>query len=766
MINKELEISLEATIREAKGRHHEYLSIEHILFAVLHDEKGIEIITSCGGSVDKLKLMLRDFFGEKIPKIPEEKDEFPQPTVGFHRVLQRALMHIQSSGKGEVDAGDLLASIFIETDSYAVYFLKKEHITKLDVLNYISHGIPKVGPSTEQPQQPENDESDDAGPAAKPHNQPLKQFTVNLIDKAAKGEIDPIVGREVELARMIQILSRRKKNNPVFVGEPGVGKTAIVEGLALKIYRHEVAEPLLNTKLYLLDMGGLIAGTKFRGEFEARLKATIESLKKMKTAILFIDEIHTVIGAGATSGGSLDASNILKPALNSGKLRCIGATTYEEYKNYFDKDRALSRRFQRIELSEPSIDETYKILSGLKSSYEKFHNVKYTSKALRVASELSAKYINDKFLPDKAIDVIDEAGAYLKLNSPDHHTVGPLEIERVVSKIAKIPVRSVTTSEADKLKTLDIELKCKVFGQDGAIGSLVTAIKRSRAGLGAVDKPTGSFLFTGPTGVGKTEIAKQLSEALGISFLRFDMSEYMEKHTVARLIGAPPGYVGFDQAGLLTDAVRKSPYCVVLFDEIEKAHPDVFNILLQIMDYATLTDNNGKKADFRNVIVIMTSNAGSQEMDKNTIGFGDRSKDTASKGKDALNKLFSPEFRNRLDDTIHFNPLTHEIMLLVVDKFIGELSGQLHKKKVTIEISEQVRQLLAQRGYDRRYGARPLGRVIQTEIKTPLSEEILFGRLQKGGKVSIQMKSDDTNSTGKQSNSSHSGEIDFIYETA
>ncbi|MBF0456794.1 MAG: ATP-dependent Clp protease ATP-binding subunit ClpA [Nitrospirae bacterium] len=753
MINKELEISLEATIREAKGRHHEYLSIEHILFAVLHDEKGIEIITSCGGNVDKLKLMLRDFFGEKIPKISEEKDEFPQPTVGFHRVLQRALMHIQSSGKVEVDAGDLLASIFIETDSYAVYFLKKEHISKLDILNFISHGISKVSPSTDDPDNPENEENPENGascPASRPQHQPLKQFTVNLIDKASKGEIDPIVGREPELQRMIQILSRRKKNNPVFVGEPGVGKTAIVEGLALKIYQQEVAEPLKNTKLFLLDMGGLIAGTKFRGEFEARLKATIEALKKMKNAVLFIDEIHTVIGAGATSGGSLDASNILKPALNSGKLRCIGATTYEEYKNYFDKDRALSRRFQKIELAEPSIDETYKILGGLKSHYEKFHNVKYTSKALRTASELSAKYINDKFLPDKAIDVIDEAGAYMKLNSPGHHTVGPLEIERVISKIAKIPVRSVTVSESDKLKTLETGLKAKVFGQDGAINSLVTAIKRSRAGLGSIDKPTGSFLFTGPTGVGKTEIAKQLAEALGINFLRFDMSEYMEKHTVARLIGSPPGYVGFEQGGLLTDAIRKTPYCVVLFDEIEKAHPDVFNILLQIMDYATLTDNNGKKADFRNVIVIMTSNAGSQEMDRNTIGFGDRTKDTASKGKDALNRLFSPEFRNRLDDTIHFNPLNHEIMLLVVDKFIGELIGQLQKKRVSITLSDEARQRLAEKGYDRRYGARPLGRVIQTEIKTPLSEEILFGRLQKGGKVSIDLIS---------------GKIDFTYET-
>ncbi|MBF0555343.1 MAG: ATP-dependent Clp protease ATP-binding subunit ClpA [Nitrospirae bacterium] len=747
MINKELEISLEATIREAKGRHHEYLSIEHILFAVLHDEKGIEIVTSCGGNVDKLKLMLRDFFGEKIPKISSEKDEFPQPTVGFHWVLQRALAHIQSSGKVEVDAGDLLASIFIETDSYAVYFLKKENITKLDILNYISHGISKESQSTDDPEHPENE---DADPAVKTQHQPLKQFTVNLIDKAAKGDIDPIVGRDSELQRMIQILSRRKKNNPVFVGEPGVGKTAIVEGLALKIHQQEVAQPLKNAKLFLLDMGGLIAGTKFRGEFEARLKATIESLKKMKNAILFIDEIHTVIGAGATSGGSLDASNILKPVLNSGKLRCIGATTYEEYKNYFDKDRALSRRFQKIELSEPSIDETYKILNGLKSRYEKFHNVKYTSKALRVASELSAKYINDKFLPDKAIDIIDEAGAYLKLNSPGHHTVGQLEIERVVSKIAKIPVRSVTTTEADKLKALDTQLKSKVFGQDGAINSLVTAIKRSRAGLGSVDKPTGSFLFTGPTGVGKTEIAKQLAEALGISFIRFDMSEYMEKHTVARLIGAPPGYVGFEQGGPLTDAIRKTPYCAVLFDEIEKAHPDVFNILLQIMDYATLTDNNGKKADFRNVIVIMTSNAGSQEMDRNTIGFGDRTKDTASKGKDALNKLFSPEFRNRLDDTIHFNPLNHEIMLLVVDKFIGELIEQLHKKRVSIDISDEARQRLAEKGYDRRYGARPLGRVIQTEIKTALSEEILFGRLQKGGKVYIDIKD---------------GKIDFTYET-
>ncbi|MBF0567051.1 MAG: ATP-dependent Clp protease ATP-binding subunit ClpA [Nitrospirae bacterium] len=743
MISRAMEISIEATIKDARRRKHEYLSIEHILFAILHDEKGIDIITNCGGDVQRLKTALEGFFGKHIPKLTDGKDEFPQPTAGFQRVLQRSLMHMESAGKSEIDAGDILASMFSEEDSYAVYFLKVENIARLDVLNYISHGISKVAPGEENEQNPYETEPD-----GKRARDPLKTFTVNLIEKAAAGEIDPLIGRESEIERTIQILCRRRKNNPVFVGEPGVGKTAIVEGLALKIYNDEVPDILKNSRIYLLDMGGLLAGTKFRGEFEARLKATIEALKSMKNAILFIDEIHTVVGAGATSGGSLDASNILKPALSSGKFRCIGASTYEEYKNHFEKDTALSRRFQKIEVQEPSIDETFKILCGLKSYYEEFHGVHFTVSALKTAAELSAKYINDRFLPDKAIDVIDEAGVFLKLRTAGQlahnrrKTVSQADVEKVVSKIARIPARSVSASDIDRLKMLEAGLKSTVYGQDKAIESLVTSIKRSRAGLGTQDRPTGSFLFTGPTGVGKTEISKQLANVLGVKFIRFDMSEYMEKHAVARLIGAPPGYVGFDQGGLLTDAVRKNPYSVVLFDEIEKAHPDVYNILLQVMDYATLTDNNGKKADFRNTIIIMTSNAGSREMDKSSIGFGDRATEAGSKGKEAVNKIFNPEFRNRLDDIIYFNSLTDEVVGMVVDKFVNELSLQLKPKKVHIAITEKARQWLAKKGIDPRYGARPLGRVFQREIKTVLSEEILFGRLVNGGHVSVDVSGD------------------------
>ncbi|RJQ55181.1 MAG: ATP-dependent Clp protease ATP-binding subunit ClpA [Nitrospiraceae bacterium] len=737
MINKQFELSIEAVIREAEAGGHEYLTVEHILYAVLHNDLGVDIITGCGGDVARLKGLLDDFFNKHIPKLPGKSGKYPQPALSFRRVIQNAVSHVQSAEKQETDAGDILSSIFLESESHAVYFLESEGITRLDVLSFISHGVTKAGEkfSDEDLQEPET------VPEKKrsPKTGPLEQFTVDLVRKAAEGGIDPLVGREKELRRTIQILCRRRKNNVVFVGDPGVGKTAIVEGLALNIHKGAVPGPLKNARIFALDMGALLAGTKYRGDFEARLKTTIKSLEEIPDAVLFIDEIHTVVGAGAVSGGSMDASNILKPVLNSGRMRCIGASTYEEYKNYFEKDRALSRRFQKIEIHEPDVSGTFRILKGLKSYYEEYHGVTYTDAALKTAAELSAKYINDKYLPDKAIDVIDEAGASLKL-SPSYKsgkTVGRREIEDVVAVIAKIPKRNVSVSDMEKLKGLENELNRAVFGQDEAIRSLASSIKRARAGLGPQERPIGSFLFVGPTGVGKTEVSKTVANVLGIQFIRFDMSEYMEKHTVSRLIGAPPGYVGFDQGGLLTDAIRKHPHSVLLLDEIEKAHPDIFSILLQIMDYATLTDNNGKKADFRNVIVIMTSNAGTTDMSKGVIGFGDRLKDTRTKGMDAINRLFSAEFRNRLDSTITFNSLTPEIMKKVVDKFIHELRRQLNEKKVIINVSDAARNWLAEHGYDPQLGARPLGRLLQKEVKDLLSEEILFGRLMKGGKVNI-----------------------------
>jgi ATP-dependent Clp protease ATP-binding subunit ClpA len=743
MINKELEITIEATVRHAESLRHEYLTVEHVLFALLHDETGAEIIHNCGGNVASLKEQLTDFFEKETPKLPENSEQYPQPTLAFRRVFQSAINHVRSAEKQEADAGDILSAIFLEEDSHAVHFLKSHGISRLDILNFISHGITKAGYSTSD--EPE-EETAETIPEKKitPKTDPLKVFTIDLLQKASDGGIDPLVGREKELKRTIHVLSRRRKNNVVFVGEPGVGKTAIVEGLALKIHNGDVPKGLKDARIYLLDMGGMLAGTKYRGDFEARLKATIKALESIQGAILFIDEIHTVVGAGATSGGSMDASNILKPILNTGKLRCIGASTYEEYKNYFEKDRALSRRFQKIELFEPDVKETIHILKGLKSYYEKYHGVKFTDTALKAAAELSAKHINDKYLPDKAIDVIDEAGALLKL-SPAYErkkTVGQPEIETVVARTAKVPVRTVSTSDMDKLKGLEDELKRVVFGQDTAIHSLTASIKRTRAGLGSPERPIGSFLFTGPTGVGKTEVTKQIAAVLGIQFLRFDMSEYMEKHAVARLIGAPPGYVGFDQGGLLTDAIRKYPYSVLLLDEIEKAHQDIFSILLQVMDYATLTDNNGKKADFRNIILVMTSNAGTGEMGKSVIGFGDRAKDTQAKGKDAISRLFNPEFRNRLDATISFNPLNQDIMKKVVDKFIHELKQQLNRKKVVINVTRKAREWLSEHGYNLQYGARPLGRLIQAEIKDALSEEVLFGRLAKGGSVTVDIKKD------------------------
>jgi ATP-dependent Clp protease ATP-binding subunit ClpA len=738
MISRELEITIEAIVREAQKKRHEYLTVEHLLYAVLLDEWGAEIVINCGGDLKQMKERLEDFFEEHIPLVPDGASRLTIPTKGFQRTIQRALSHVQSSGKEVMDAGDLLVSIFLEEDSHAAYFLEDEGITRLDVLEFISHGISKL------PEAP-SFEDDDTEPHHHPQRQkerdPLEAFTIDLTEKALKGEIDPLVGRQREIERCVHALSRRRKNNIVLVGEPGVGKTAIVEGLALKIVKDEIPSLLEGVKIFALDMGALIAGTKYRGDFEARLKSTIKRLESMDGAILFIDEIHTVVGAGATSGGSLDASNILKPALISGRLRCIGASTYEEFRNYFEKDRALSRRFQKIEIKEPTVPETVKILKGLRGYYEEFHNVRFTQGALKAAAELSAKYINDRFLPDKAIDVIDEAGAALRLSTRTGRkkTVGRKEIEDVVAKMARIPSRTISTSEIEKLRHLEEELKKRVFGQDDAIHSLVSAIKRSRAGLGAPERPIGSFLFTGPTGVGKTEVSRQLASVLGVEFIRFDMSEYMEKHAVSRLIGAPPGYVGFDQGGQLTDSVRKHPYSVVLLDEIEKAHPDIFSILLQIMDYATLTDNTGRKADFKNVILIMTSNAGAPEMEKGAIGFGDRTDESHTDATEAVKKLFSPEFRNRLDGIINFKHLKPEIMEEITLKFIRELESQLTEKRIEIEITPEALRYLAGKGYDRKFGARPLGRVIQNEIKTPLTDELLFGNLKKGGKVLIDV---------------------------
>jgi ATP-dependent Clp protease ATP-binding subunit ClpA len=747
MIKKELELTLEATIRDAKSRRHEYLTIEHILYALLHDERGIEIISNCGGRVPRLKKELEKYFKEDIPKTEEAGDIFPQPTPGFQNVLQRALFHTRSASKAETDSGDLLASILLEHDSRAAYLLEAEGIKRLDVLNYISHGISRSADGQEDENVGGPDEVPHDGRDKAAQADPLNNFTLNLTDKAAKGLIDPLIGRSAELKRTVQVLCRRRKNNVIFVGEPGVGKTAIVEGLALNINKGDVPDILKNTQIFSLDMGAMLAGTKYRGDFESRLKDTINSIEKIPGAILFIDEIHTIVGAGATSGGSMDASNILKPVLNSGRIRCIGASTYEEFRNYFEKDRALSRRFQKIEIHEPSVSETIDILNGLRSYYEGFHGVRYTEHALKAAAELSSKYINDKYLPDKAIDVIDEAGANSRLSvKPDagkpnsRKTIGTREIEGVVADIARIPTRTVSTSDTEKLKNLEAELRKAVYGQDPAIHSLCSAIKRARAGLGSPEKPIGSFLFTGPTGVGKTEVTRQLASVLGVKFLRFDMSEYMEKHSVARLIGSPPGYVGFDQGGLLTDSIRKNPFSVLLLDEIEKAHPDIFSILLQVMDYSTLTDNNGKKADFRNVILIMTSNAGAREMSKNTIGFGEHSQDASYKGEDAVKKLFNPEFRNRLDSVITFSSLDHEVMKKIVHKFLDELSLQLKQKKVSVEISEEAITWLASKGYDPVYGARPLSRLIQSEIKDILSDEVLFGRLAKGGSAVVGLK--------------------------
>jgi ATP-dependent Clp protease ATP-binding subunit ClpA len=738
MISKELSATLGFAVREAKKRRHEYVSIEHVLYAILHDSNGVEIIESCGGDIEKLKSIIENFFSEKMEIIPEGSEYVLQQTIGFQRVIQRAVNHVRSAEKPEVAVSDVLASIFLEKDSHAAFFLNEQGITRLDVLNYISHELPS-----------QNSQADLGGFAKtesdkkKKQESPLEAYTIDMVQQAAEGRLDPLIGRELELERTMQVLCRRRKNNPIFVGDPGVGKTAMVEGLAQQIWGGQVPSLLKEMRIYSLDLGGMLAGSKFRGDFEQRLKGVIAELKKRKNAILFIDEIHTIVGAGATSGGSMDASNILKPVLSTGELRCIGSTTYEEFKNHFEKDRALSRRFEKIEIPEPPVSESIKILKGLRTRYEEHHGIVYTDSALKAACELSAKYLNDRFLPDKAIDVIDEAGAYVRLSGSERRTkINPADIEKIVAKMARIPTVSVSTPDRDKLETLEDRLKTKVFGQDDAIKALVTSIKRARAGLSTPDKPVGSFLFTGPTGVGKTEVARQVALNLGIEFMRYDMSEYMEKHAVARLIGAPPGYIGFDQGGLLTDGVRKHPYSVLLMDEIEKAHPDLFNILLQVLDHATLTDNNGKKADFRNVIIMMTSNAGTREMSSATIGFGNPREDTTGKGKKAIERYFSPEFRNRLDAIITFNSLTLDIMKKVVDKFMDEFGEQLAVKKVTLEYSEDIRTWLAKKGHDPQYGARPLARLLQAEIKDVLADQILFGRLTKGGKVFLDLKDD------------------------
>ncbi len=743
MISKELSTTLGLAVMEAKKRRHEYLSIEHILFAILRDNEGAKIIENCGGSIDNLRTAIEDFFKEQLDSIPEDNNYDLQQTVAFQRVLQRAISHARSAEKQEVTVGDILASIFQEKDSYACYFLSEESITRLDILNYITHSVSKAQmdgkPIDAKPVETETS----PGKERKKQASPLELYTVDLVKRASQGDIDPLIGRELELERTIQVLCRRRKNNPIYVGDPGVGKTAMAEGLAIKIHEESVPDLLREFKIYGLDLGSLLAGTKFRGDFEQRLKGVLADLQKEPNAILFIDEIHTIVGAGATSGGSMDASNILKPALSTGELRCIGSTTYEEFKNHFEKDRALSRRFEKIEIPEPSVPETIKILKGLKSYYEDHHGITYTDTALRAAAELSEKYLNDRYLPDKAIDVIDEAGAFVRISGSSRRKhINPSDIEKIVAKMAKIPAIKVSTSDKTKLENLELELRKVIFGQDDALQSLATAIKRSRAGLATPGHPVGSFLFTGPTGVGKTEVARQISAILGVEFMRFDMSEYMEKHAVARLIGAPPGYVGFEQGGMMTDGIRKHPYSVLLLDEIEKAHQDLYNILLQVLDHATLTDNNGKKADFRNVIIIMTSNAGAREMSAQAIGFGDKEYDTESKGMRAIENFFSPEFRNRLDGIINFNPLSVEIMEKIVDKFVGELNDQMAGKKVVLSISPAVRRWLAVEGHDPRFGARPLGRVIQKEIKDTLSDEILFDKLEKGGTVFVDLAKD------------------------
>ncbi|MDQ5908704.1 MAG: ATP-dependent Clp protease ATP-binding subunit ClpA [Pseudomonadota bacterium] len=732
MLSKDLEFSINLAFREARERRHEFMTVEHLLLALLGNPAAAEVLRACGANLDKLKRDLQIFIRENTPIMGMGDPRETQPTLGFQRVLQRAVLHVQSSGHREVTGANVLVAMFGEQESQAVYLLKQQEISRLDVVNYIAHGISKVAGDPE-PATPQGEEGGENAQNAKP----LESFASNLNELARQGRIDPLIGRREEIERTIQILCRRRKNNPLLVGEAGVGKTAIAEGLAKMIVDGEVPEVLNKSTIYALDLGSLIAGTKYRGDFEKRLKAVLAQLRKERHAILFIDEIHTIIGAGAASGGVMDASNLIKPMLASGEMKCIGSTTYQEYRGIFEKDRALARRFQKIDVVEPTIEETYQILRGLKSRFEEHHEVKYADKALRVAVDLSARYINDRHLPDKAIDVIDEAGASQRLlpQAKRKKVINATDIEMIIAKIARIPPKTVSSSDKDTLRNLDRDLKLVVFGQDEAIGTLATAIKMARAGLGNEQKPIGSFLFAGPTGVGKTEVTRQLAKIMGIELIRFDMSEYMERHTVSRLIGAPPGYVGFDQGGLLTDAILKHPHAVLLLDEIEKAHPDVFNLLLQVMDHGTLTDNNGRKADFRNVILVMTTNAGAELMERPSIGF--TSQDHSSDGMEAIKRMFSPEFRNRLDTVVQFKPLTPVTIAQVVDKFLIELEAQLEPKKVTLEVDTEGRTWLAGRGYDPKMGARPMARIIQEHIKRPLAEELLFGRLVNGGRVTV-----------------------------
>lgn len=750
MISKELSNTLGFAVKEAKRRRHEYVSVEHVLYAILHNGEGYTTVKNCGGKPETIKSNLDLFFKDKLESVKEGNDYVLQQTIGFQRTIQRAINHAKSAEKREVTLGDILASIFQEKDSHAAYYLEEAGLTRLQLLKYISHNERSTSTQSRrqganQPQHGKPHSKGDKGEGEQEQQDPLQMFTTDLLEKARNGKIDPLIGRVNETERAMQVLCRRRKNNPVFVGDPGVGKTAIAEGIALKAVNGEVPEFLQSSEMFALDMGALLAGTKYRGDFEQRLKDVIDALEAKNNALLFIDEIHTVVGAGATSSGSLDASNILKPALASGTLRCVGSTTYEEYKNYFEKDRALSRRFEKIEVPEPSVEETIEILKGLKTCYEEHHQLNYTIEALEAAAKLSAKHINDRFLPDKAIDVIDETGSLIRLSGDSRRkNVLAGDIEKTVAKMAKIPASTITASDKTNLENLDKKLAQVIFGQDSAIATLSTCIKRSRAGLSAPGRPIGSFLFTGPTGVGKTEVAKQLALNMGVKFLRFDMSEYMEKHAVSRLIGAPPGYIGFEQGGILTDSIRKNPHCVLLLDEIEKAHQDLFNILLQVMDYATLTDNNGKAADFRNVVIIMTSNAGAREMTSNKIGFGEqKGVDVSSKGLKAVEKIFSPEFRNRLDSVVQFNPLSQDIMELIVDKGMKELKELLANKNICLKYTPKVRTWLAEKGHNTKFGARPLDRLIQTKIKDVLTDEILFGALEKGGNVSISIKDDE-----------------------
>ncbi len=737
MLSKELETTLNNAFQQARDKRHEFMTVEHLLLALLDNSAATQVLKACGVDLTLLHDDLTHFLEDSTPKLSDKDERDTQPTIGFQRVLQRAVFHVQSSGKKEVTGANVLVAIFGERESQAVYFLDKQQVTRLDVVNFISHGISKTDGEPEMPVNPE--EAQEQAEAAQAKN-PLDAFTINLNEQALEGKIDPLIGRQAEIERTLQILCRRRKNNPLYVGEAGVGKTAIAEGLAVLIVDKKVPEVLQDAVIYALDMGALLAGTKYRGDFEKRLKAILSQLDKEPGSVLFIDEIHTIIGAGAASGGAMDASNLIKPALASGNMKCIGSTTYQEYRGIFEKDRALSRRFQKIDVPEPSVEETILILQGLKSRFEEHHDIKYAKQSLRAAAELSDKYITDRHLPDKAIDVIDEAGAKQRLQPPSKRkkTINVHDVEEIISKIARIPPKNVSSSDKDVLKNLDRDLKMVVFGQNDAIGTLSAAIKMSRSGLGNSQKPIGSFLFSGPTGVGKTEVTRQLAKIMGIELVRFDMSEYMERHTVSRLIGAPPGYVGYDQGGLLTEAINKQPHSVLLLDEIEKAHPDVFNLLLQVMDHGKLTDTNGRQTDFRNVIIVMTTNAGADQLSRASIGFTQQ--DHSTDAMEVIKRMFTPEFRNRLDVIVQFKALTQENIAHVVDKFIIELETQLEDKGVTLDVTEEARVWLAEHGYDPLMGARPMARLLQEKVKKNLAEELLFGRLEKGGHAIVNTR--------------------------